>query len=383
MWFSSATDWIAACSVNAARAGRRLAACEKGTAVRILLRIVCTGVVGLATLAFAGCAAQAARQAHETSAAIGGCTPAPDRQEPFKADVRAMLERKQFEALDDLADELNRTKARFAGGDWKSYRFQEALGKPAGGCDDTDAHWEGLLSVLTRWHEQRPASMTAAIALADASVGYGWKARGAGFSDTVTPDGWRRLDERMAPAEGLVMDAAGRSAKTPEWYRVMIDLGRVQSWDRQRVDALFDQAVTLEPRYLHAYSAMARYLTPRWQGGEGDWEDFAERSAERLGGRDGSIVYSHIAWQISKLHQGHEFFEQNRVSWPRIKQGFIDREALYGASLRNLNAFCMLAGAAADRQTTRELLARIGDEWDPGVWRERRYFDGYRKWASE
>jgi hypothetical protein len=43
------------------------------------------------------------------------------------------------------------------------------------------------------------------------------------------------------------------------------------------------------------------------------------------------------------------------------------REALYGASLRNLNAFCMLAGSAADRQTARELFARIGDEWDPGV----------------
>src|SRR5258706_7254984 len=111
---------------------------RKGRAVRILLRIVCATVVGVATLPVAGCAAQAARQAHETSAAIGGCTPAPDRQEPFKADVRGMLERKQFEALDGLADELNRTKARFAGGDWKSYRFQEALGKPAGGCDDTD-----------------------------------------------------------------------------------------------------------------------------------------------------------------------------------------------------------------------------------------------------
>jgi len=213
--------------------------------VGILLRIVCTSAVGLATLAFAGCVAQAARQAHETSAVMGGCAPAPDQQQPFKADVRAMLERRQFEALDDLADELNRTKARFAGGDWKSYRFQEALGTPAGGCDDTDAHWEGLIAVLTRWHAQRPASMAAAIALADASVGYGWKARGTGFRDTVTPDGWRRLDQRMAPADGIVMDAAGRAAKTPDWYRVMIDLGRVQSWDRQRVDALFDQAGVL------------------------------------------------------------------------------------------------------------------------------------------
>jgi Domain of unknown function (DUF4034) len=345
---------------------------------------VCLSVVALAALASAGCVAQTTGQDHETSAGTSGCGgPAPDQQEPFKADVRAMLERKQFEALDGLAAELNRTNARFAGGDWKSYRFQEALGTPAGGCNDTDPHWEELLAVLARWREQRPASIPAAIASADASVGYGWKARGTGYANTVTPDRWRLLGERMAPAEGILMSGAGGAARTLEWYRAMIDLGRVQGWDSPRVEALFEQAVALEPRYLHVYSAMARYLTPRWQGGDGDWEDFAERSAERLGGREGSVVYSHIAWQISKLHRGHEFFEQNRVSWQRIKQGFIDREALYGASLRNLNAFCMLAGAAADRQTTRELLARIGDEWDPGVWRERKYFDGYRKWASE
>jgi hypothetical protein len=56
---------------------------------------------------------------------------------------------------------------------------------------------------------------------------------------------------------------------------------------------------------------------------------------------------------------------------------------LYGASPRNLNAFCLLAGSAGDRQTTRELFDRLGDDWDPVVWKERHYFDDYRKWAFE
>jgi len=48
----------------------------------------------------------------------------------------------------------------------------------------------------------------------------------------------------------------------------------------------------------------------------------------------------------------------------------------------NWLAFCALAGAAADRETTRALMARIGDAWDAEVWKERKYFDGYRKWAG-
>lgn len=352
--------------------------------MKTVSRLVASAAIAGAALASTGCVAQAARETQQSQRTASRCKSSmPDDQESFTADLRTMLKGQRFEALDDLAGELDRTKARFPGGDWKSYRFQEALSVPAGGCEDTEEHWKRLLETLKRWHDQRPTSMAAAIAIADASIGFGWKARGSGYSDTVTEEGWRLLAERMAPAEGVVTDAAGRVSKTPEWYRVMIDLGRVQGWERDRVDKLFEEGVALEPRYLHMYSAMARYLTPRWQGNDGDWEDFAERSADRLGGREGSVIYGHIAWQISKLHRGHAFFEQNRVSWPRIKQGFIDREALYGASLRNLNAFCMLAGAAADRQTTRELLARIGDRWDADVWQERKYFDGYRKWAAE
>jgi hypothetical protein len=308
---------------------------------------------------------------------------AADPQGDFKTEVRALLQTAQFARLDALAGEFARTQARFPGGDWKSHRLVDVLSCPPGAAKESDQTWERHLALLRRWLAERPESITAAIALADGSVCYGWKARGGGYSDAVSDEGWRLLNERMAPAEGILLDVARKTAKTPEWYRAMIDLGRVQSWERDRVTGLFDAAIALEPRYLHVYSAMARYLMPRWQGAKGDWERFADESAERLAGREGSVVYGHIAWQISTYYSGQEFYEQNRVSWPRLKQGFLDREALYGSSNRTLNAFCKLAGAAGDRNTTRQLLARIGQAWDADVWTEYKYFDGYWKWAFE
>jgi hypothetical protein len=348
--------------------------------MKILQRIAHWSAIGFAALTVAACTPGAAGY-QETAAARSA--PAADPQEPFKEDVRALLRQEQFERLDRLADELVKTKARFPGGDWKSYRFQEALGKPAGGEKTSDEERESHIAVLQRWHSARPDSMAAVLALTDAMIAYGWKARGTGFADKVTPEGWRLLRARTAPVDDLLTDIGHRVPRTPDWYCAMIDAGRIEGWDRERVDALFEEAAALEPTYLHVYSAMARYLTPRWQGEEGDWETFAERSADRLGGREGSVVYGHVAWQISKLYQGADFYKQNRVSWDRVKQGFIDREALYGFSLRNLNAFSQLAGAAADRETTRALLARIGDGWDADVWKERKYFDGYRKWAGQ
>jgi len=345
-----------------------------------LQRISAWSAVVFAAVTLSACMSRAA--GYQETAAATTAPPAADPQEPFKEEARALLRQEQFERLDRLADELVATKARFPGGDWKSYRFQDTLGKPAGGDKVTDEEWERHIAILQRWHSARPDSMAAVLALTDAMVGYGWKARGGGFSDTVTAEGWRLLHERTAPVEGLLTDIGRRVPRTPDWYCAMIDAGRTHGWDRERVEALFEDAIALEPKYLHVYSAMARYLMPRWQGEEGDWETFAERSAERLGGQEGSIVYSHVAWQISKFYRGADFYKENRVSWPRVKQGFLDREALYGSSVRTLNAFCQLAGAAADRETTRALMARIGEAWDADVWKERKYFDGYRKWAG-
>ena len=348
-----------------------------------LHRIAYWTAAGWVALALAACTPRAAGY-QESGAAPAANTPPPaaDPQEPFKQEARTLLRQEQFERLDRLSDELTKTQARFPGGDWKSYRFIEALGKPAGGEQASDEEWERHIAVLQRWHSARPNSMAAVLTLTHAMIGYGWKARGAGFADTVTPDGWRLLQERTAGVDGLLAEIGRRVPRTPDWYCAMIDAGRIEGWDRERVEALFEDAVALEPTYLHVYSAMARYLMPRWQGEDGDWESFAERSAERLGGREGSVVYGHVAWQISKLYRGADFYKQNRVSWDRVKQGFIDRETLYGFSVRNLNAFCELAGAAADRETTRALMARIGDAWDAEVWKERKYFDSYRKWAG-
>jgi hypothetical protein len=304
-----------------------------------------------------------------------------DAEQSVKAEVRAMLDADQFDRLDALSDELNRTKARFPGGDWKSYRFQQALKAPIGGADASDLEWNLLIARLKRWRDSRPDSIAAAVALTDAATGFGWKARGTGFNRSVTPEGRRLLSARMALADGVLVDVARRVSPTPEWYRAMINSGRVRGWDRRQVTDLFERAEALEPRYLHVYDVMAEYLMPRWFGKDGDWERFAESSAERLGGREGSVVYSDIAWQMSI--DGEPLFAENRASWPLVKQGFIDREALYGASLRNLNAFCELAGSAGDRETTRELLLRIGEQWDPETWKERKYFDGYWKWAFE
>jgi hypothetical protein len=303
--------------------------------------------------------------------------------ETFRGHVREQLMSGEFAELEKTAAALTQNKERFPGGDWKLFRFYQGLGKPAGGDDDSDATWQRQMEALEKWLKAKPQSTAAHIALAEGYTDYAWKARGSGFAETVPEQGWDRFYERLARARAALIEVRAAPDKGPHWYSTMQTVALGEAWDQDEYDALFEEAVRNEPLYYHFYSARARYLLPRWYGEEGDWERFADASATKIGGKEGSILYAHIAWEMSRHFRINDFFSKNQVSWPRIRQGYLDREALYGQTVRHLNELCLLAGGAADRSTMRQLLPRIDGRWDEDVWKEKKYFDNFERWAGQ
>src|SRR5437868_899252 len=153
---------------------------------------------------------------------------------PFQQQVRALLVKEDFKALDRMEDELLKSRARFKGGEWKLYRFYGAISQPGAGRADlsdrsragefSDEVWEAHIARLARWRTANPESRASVIALGDAWMTYGWKARGNGESNTVTTEGRRLFKDRLAWAESIL--TSGTTAQQdPQWYCNMIDVG--------------------------------------------------------------------------------------------------------------------------------------------------------------
>ena len=299
----------------------------------------------------------------------------------FIKSIRAELNRSHFAALDAVSEDLLRTKARFPGGAWKLAAFYEALGDPSDRGTASEEDWQKHLLLLRVWKVQRRQSAASAIGLGVAWRNYAWVARGSGRSTTVTDEGQKLFKERLNLASKALTDAKPIASRNPHWHSALLAVALGQGWSRPGFEALFEEGVALEPLYTPLYTRMATYLLPRWYGEEGDWERFAGEATTRVGGRQGSALYSYIAAHISELFRGDAFFKENNVSWPRIRQAFIDREALYGVSIDSLNRYALMAGNANDRRTSRPLFVRIGEAWDSEVWEERTRFDKYRLWA--
>ena len=254
------------------------------------------------------------------------------------------------------------------------------LGAPPSGDTATDDEWRAHLDKLRLWVSRVPDSITARVGLGDALVNYAWKARGAGYADTVKGEGWRLFNERLGLAEEVLVDARRLREKCPHWYVSMLRIGLGRGWEPSHFDRLFEEGASLEPTYYYLHRVKAAYLMPRWHGEPGDWEKFADKTYQRAGGKDGAILYYMIASHRRDSY-GTKFFEEARVSWPKMREGYKHLEQAYGTTPERLNEACMLAALAGDKETARSLFDRIGENYDVSAWRSRVNFDVYRAWA--
>jgi hypothetical protein len=302
-----------------------------------------------------------------------------DVERAYSIGIRQLLMKEDFAALDDAAAQARTTKSRLPGGVWTLLAFYQAVNAPLTGINSTDTQWQAHITVLKKWLEQRPESVTSRIALADAYQGYAWKARGGGYSDTVSGEGWKLLQERMESAARTLIEAYKLPAKCPYWYESMQALLRTEGIDKSKMRELFEKAIEFEPSYYHFYKEYATYLLPKWGGEPGEAEAFAEESYKRVGGQPGAFVYFEIAGTI--YCDCSKEPEPLQMSWKRIQEGYAYMAANYGTSNLKLNRMALLAYQAGDRSVAHEMFAKIGDSWNPDTWRSKAHFEQVRAWA--
>lgn len=291
--------------------------------------------------------------------------------------VRTQLEQENFHVLDDVAAAERTGKTRFAGGGWKLHTFYAAVESPKGKAPLTEAEWADTLDRLKRWVAQQPSSITAHVALAYAYLNYGWQARGDGDAASVTPEGKRLFDERVKLAEDELSQVP--TAPCPEWYYVMLQVGRAKAWEAEDLTALLQRATAFEPEFYYNYQEVALSLMPKWRGKEGDVEKFTEEQANRAGGKPGDILYWLIMQSIMNNRELGNI--PQHLSWSRALVGYQGLVGQYGATPQRLNQFARMAATFGDYMVADETITQIGDRWNPETWGTKEYFEKVKTWA--
>ncbi len=333
------------------------------------------------TLADIARESRAKRQSATGARVITGAPEGGQKKEPgYKTEIQALMARSAFAELDAAADRVRASKERVEGGAWKLFVFYETVSNPNVGGAASSTDWIQHITRLEGWVAARPKSVTARVALAEAYRLSGWSARGSGFADKVTSSGAQEFQQQGDMAFKTLAEAGELPTKCPHWYFVMLEVARDQGWKPELTRGLFERAIAFEPGYYHYHREYAYNLLPKWNGQPGDAEKFADESYRRIGGRQGAFVYFEIASVLYCMCNDGQ--ANPTMEWPTIKEGFAEMEERYGATTTKLNRFALLAYLYRDRDVARRTLDRVGDQWEPTLWRQLASFNTARTWAG-
>lgn len=153
-----------------------------------------------------------------------------------------------------------------------------------------------------------------------------WAARGGGYGNTVTPEGWKLFSEHLKGAEDALTRAWAmnpRDARIPT-KMLTVELGQGQG--RQRMELWFNRAMAINTNDYDACSAKLYYLEPKWYGSTEAMLEFGRQCAtnKAWGGHIPLILldaHKSIQRQYVNDSQKTNYWKQPEV-WTDLKTAF-------------------------------------------------------------
>lgn len=286
--------------------------------------------------------------------------------------VPELMAQHKYAELEALAGTLRASKVQYPNGHSALYQFYNELEMRRNANDEA---WANRLNELNQWWSQYPDSKVAPAALVSYWVNYAWKARGSGYSDTVTAQGWKDFKARLAKGHEILYKAKARKDVCPLLYQEGLVVALGESWELEQYDALFNEAVKRFPECNEFYFQKVYYLQPRWHGADREWPDFAAKEADRIGGAAGDKLYARLAWYVLNLQfYDNIFTEFPNLQWTRVEKGLKVLLKEYPNSANVQNIYLKMAIEAGQNALAKQLLAKIGKNIDVDVWQKKAEF---------
>lgn len=287
-------------------------------------------------------------------------------KEMLENKVPELLANHQYAALDALASSLRASKVQYPDGHTPLYRFYKELELPR---NSTDEDWTTRLNDLNQWMSQCPDSKVAPAELVAYWKNFAWRARGSGYADTVSPQGWKDFKDRLAKGHEIFDKARAKKDVCPFLYQQGLVIALGESWELPEYDKVFDEAVKRFPACNETYFQKVYYLQPRWNGDEKSWTDFAAKEADKIGGAAGDKLYARLAWYVMDLgFYDNIFTEFPSLKWSRVEKGLKVLLKEYPNSINVQNVYLRFAMQAGQNALAKQLLAKIGKNIDVSVW---------------
>lgn len=284
-----------------------------------------------------------------------------------KAAFAKAFQESAWETMETIMDKVRNLEPRDE--EWVQrylflYETLENLVMP--GDSKLDKTWLQVYSKLDLWDEAFPDSVTVPVMKIRFWVDFAWKARGSGWANTVTEDGWKKFRERLGKAQKIFQEGTANASPypCPLFYYVSAPMAMGQSWEYAETDRLIVQPVLENyPAFWPVYRAVALSWEPRWGGPDAGSFKFYHTLLDRMGGDLAFKTYAHLIL-LAKLDDP-QGFRKDVVDWEAYYKGvrvLLDGEWFLKSLLHGI--FLLANGQGEFREIVRIFREKFPDTLD-------------------
>lgn len=179
----------------------------------------------------------------------------------------------------------------------------------------------GLDRVNEVLKKARPDSLLPLLLKGEVYTDYAWDARGKGWANTVTPEGWKLMAERLAEAEEALTEAWKKNPDDSEAPTQMLVVELGQGKGRAVMETWYQRAMAADPNNLSACKKKLYYLEPKWYGDEEQMLKFA-RELVAGGNWDARLPFELVVahYTLAGYTENREdYYKKNPAVWKDLQ----------------------------------------------------------------
>jgi len=142
--------------------------------------------------------------------------------------ARRLFLSKDYDKLTYIARDYLHNQKRTNSGKWKLDLFYMGIGKTV-----KNTEFDILENIALDWIKKYPKTEVSYISYAKILIQKAWYSRGSSLARYTSPAQWKNLKKYIEKAKNVLLKHKKAISNDPEWYVLMFDIARGESWDKK------------------------------------------------------------------------------------------------------------------------------------------------------
>jgi hypothetical protein len=228
--------------------------------------------------------------------------------------------------------------------------------------EETKPTFDKVIAVMEKEPRRRA---TALVFKGGYYVDYAWEARGGGYADTVTPEGFKMMGERLELASEALNKAFDLNPNDPGAATVMLVVELGQNKGKDVMEQWFARAMKADPDNYKACLQKLYYLEPKWHGSREEMIAFGHEC------RDSKNWYAKLPMLLPEAHDRLSKYVKNPDAYFRLPGVWADIQSVYVPRLnawpddhKARSKYAYYACASGNWAEAKKQFVRLGDKVD-------------------